>query len=88
MTFYLKIFTLQPLGLCRPERPHLLPATPLVTTMSNLDHESYTSPVSWFEQVFFAPAALIVFHNTTEIQLRYQIVLFVTVAFDVRFGIR
>jgi hypothetical protein len=47
--------------------------------VSNLDDESYTSQVSWFEQVFFAPAALIVFHNITVIQLLYQVVLFVTV---------
>jgi len=66
---------LQRLGLCRPGRPNP-PATLLVTTASNSDDESYTSLISWFEQMFFVPPALIVLHNATVNQLRYQVVLF------------
>ena len=74
-----------------PPRPpsYLHAATLLVTTVSNLDDESYKSAVSWFNQVFvFAPPALIVLHNAAVIHLRCQVVLFVTLAgADVRFGI-
>ena len=56
------------------------PATLLVTTVSNLDDENYTNPISWFEQMFCAPPALVMLHNATVIQLHYQVVLFVTLA--------
>ena len=55
-------------------------ATLLVTTVSNLDVESYTSPVPRFEQVLFAPLALILLHNAVVIQLHFRVVLLVTLA--------
>jgi hypothetical protein len=84
--FIKKILILPLLGLCRPGAvPSPTPFNPPSYTpgsnRSNLNDESYKSPVSRFEQVFFAPPALIVLHNAAVTQLRYKFVLLVTLAF-------